>query len=357
MKMKAITNNTQGKRQMKSASRVTQKLIAERTGLSIATIDRALNNRGNVKPDTYRKIMEATKELNYTINKSASLLARKEEINIAVVLLVYPTFFWEQIEKSIWNAYSELRDFGLNIEIIRINDDPEESLATVQDILNSGKFDALALPAGPDAYIDVIDKSIDSGFPVCTFNIDSPSSKRLFYVGCNYSSAGKLAGELLCKLIGGSGKVALITDSWISFQSQQKISGFREVLTEFPNVKLIGPLKMERDNVQDSLSALEDELRFVDGIYVSNAELESIAELKLRVNKSAVLVGHDMNKGIYHHLNTGTVTATICQDPASQGYLTVKKLFNYLALKEEINIRENITKLEIVMKENAKFYI
>jgi LacI family transcriptional regulator len=342
---------------MKMGSKVTKKRIAEKTGLSISTIDRALNNRGHVKPETYRRIMEACRELNYEVNRSASLLSRKREISIAVVLLVYPKFFWEQVEKGIWNAYRELRDYGLSLEIIRVESDSETNVMKVQEVLESGTYDALALVASEDSYVEIIDRFIDTGFPICTFNIDAPASKRLFYVGCNYTNAGRLAGELLCKLIGEKGTVALITDSWTSFQAHQKITGFREALTEYPDVKMVGPLKMERNNAANSTAALEEDLKGVDGIYVSNAELESIAELKVRVNQSAVLIGHDINPGIYRQLQSGVITATICQDPVAQGYLTIKKMFNHLALNEDIDERENITKLEIVMKENAKFYV
>ncbi|MFD1676263.1 LacI family DNA-binding transcriptional regulator [Alicyclobacillus fodiniaquatilis] len=339
---------------MEKQSRVTKKLIAEQLGLSISTVDRALNQRGNVKPETYRKVLEAAQELDYLVNKSASFLSRKQAFSIAVVLLEYPTHFWDQVEKGAEDAHRELRDYGLHIEMIRINDDAAKNVETIRDIVQSGNFDAIALPAADDAYVDVIDQSIDGGFPVCTLNIDAPTSKRLFYVGCNYHNAGKLAGELLCKLIGRSGKVALVTDSWTSFQSQQKITGFREALIDYPAVKMVGPLKMERENLTDSLLAIEGELKSVDGIYVSNAELDRIAQLDL--NDSTVLIGHDMNRAIYRNLNQGVITAVICQDPVGQGYLAVKKMFNYLALNEEIDVQENITKLEIVIKENAKFY-
>jgi LacI family transcriptional regulator len=342
---------------MRKSSRITKKQIAEKTGLSISTVDRVLNNRGNVKPETYRRVVEAAKELQYVVNQSASLLSRGIQISIAVVLLEYPQFFWEQVEKGVYDAFSELRDYGLSGDVIRIQDEVEVAAATIEKIINSGKHDGLALPAGNDAYVDVIDRSIDSGFPIATLNIDSPTSKRLFYVGCNYHIAGRLAAELLCKLIGGSGKVTLVTDSWTSFQSHQKITGFREVLTKYPLVKMAGPLKMERGESAEALLALADELASVDGIYVSNAELETIAELKTRINPHAVLIGHDMNPKIYSLLNTGEVTATICQDPVAQGYIAVKTLFNHLALNKEIDVRENITKLEVVVKENARFYI
>lgn len=342
---------------MKKSSRVTQKLIAERTGLSIATVDRVLNNRGNVKPKTLKKVLEASKELDYSVNKSASLLSRKEDVSIAVVLLVYPEFFWRKIEESVWRAYKEFSDFGLHVEIFRITDDLESNLSTIKGIINSGQFQAMAIPAWQDAFVEIIDEATDKGFPICTFNMDAPMSKRLFYVGCDYTQAGRLAAEILCRLIKKDGELILFTDSVTSLQSQQKIAGFREGLSNFSNVKLKDLIKIDRDVPFEKLTSLGSALEGVAGIYVSNAELVKVATLKNQVNPEIVLVGHDINSEIIYQLSMGGITAVIGQDTHSQGYTAVKTLFDYLVLKKGIQKREHITKLEVILKENSKYYL
>ncbi len=343
---------------MRKTSRVTQKLIAERTGLSIATVDRALNDRGNVKPKTVQKVLEASRELDYSINKSASLLSRKEDISIAVVLLVYPEFFWKKIEDSILRAQEEFGDFGLHVEIFHISDnDLEASLTSVRKIIHSGKFKALAMPAWHDAFVSIIDEATDQGFPVCTYNLDAPMSKRLFYVGCDYTQAGKLAAELLCKLIGQEGELVLFTDSFTSLQSQQKIAGFREGLSRFPDVKLKDLIKIDRNVPFESLEQLDHILTGVSGIYVSNAELVSVNKLKNKINPQINIVGHDISSEIYEQLDTGAITGVIGQDTETQGYLAVKTLFNYLVLKKDLKQHAQITKLEVILKENAKYYL
>ncbi|WP_067932627.1 LacI family DNA-binding transcriptional regulator [Alicyclobacillus kakegawensis] len=342
---------------MKADSRVTKKQIAEQTGLSLSTIDRVLNNRGHVKPETYRRVMEACRELNYQVNRSASLLSRKRDIMIGVVLFTYPTFFWDQVERGVQKAYQELRDYGLQVEVMRIDNTPDVDVDRVQEVIDSGRFAGLALVASDDQFIGIIDRCIDTGFPVVTLNTDAPASKRLFYVGCNYTRAGRLAAELLCKFVGRKGKVTLITDSWTSFQSHQKIQGFREALAEYPHVRMVGPLKFELADAANTIQALADDLRNVDGIYVSSSELVRIAKLKQEINPDAVLIGHDMNPEIYAHLQSGTITAVICQDPEAQGYLTVTKLFHHIALSEDADGPEHITRLDVVVKENARFFI
>ncbi|SDW73014.1 LacI family transcriptional regulator [Alicyclobacillus hesperidum] len=340
---------------MSERKRITKREIAERLGLSISTVDRVLNGRGGVKPETYRRVMEAAEDLHYSVNKSASLLSKGREVTIGVVIHEYPSDFWVQIASGVEDAMVELRDFGLHVEWIRVSDADESSQKIILDRITSGKIDGLALPGGNLAYVDVIDGAIDAGVPVCTFNIDAPSSKRLFYVGCDYANAGRLAAELMAKLLRGQGKVALITDSWTSFQSQQKIIGFREELSYYPGVKLVGPLKMEPEDPNLSILNMENDLSTVDGIYVSNAEVHSFAMSPFASGK--VLIGHDMTPDVLQDLNRGAITAVICQNPRQQGYLPIKKLFGHIALGEEIKKTAYITQLEIVMRRNAEFYI
>jgi LacI family transcriptional regulator len=55
----------------------TIKDIAEISGFSIGTVDRALHNRGEINAQTKRKILEVAKTLGYETNYVASALSRK----------------------------------------------------------------------------------------------------------------------------------------------------------------------------------------------------------------------------------------------------------------------------------------
>ncbi|HZG15835.1 MAG TPA: LacI family DNA-binding transcriptional regulator [Candidatus Bathyarchaeia archaeon] len=345
---------------MNGQSKVTAKDIARELGLSIATVDRALNNRGNVKEDTYRKIMEKAKELNYVPNKSASLLSRKTEFSVVCIFPEYPQHFWEQVEPGIWSAYNDLRDYGLTVDIIRTpRIEFEQQIEIIQQTIDSGKYQALALaPNDANDVVDaVIDRAMEKGVSICTFNTDSPLSGRMFYVGSDYRDAGRLAADLLCKWIGESGNVLVVTET-TSFQMQQKITGFREVLLEYPDVNMLSPLKANYYE-SESYAGLLGDLDGVDGIYVASATLPSFAKyLDENVrDKRIVLIGHDLNQVSYEYLQRGVITATICQDPFMQGHMAVKTLFNHCVLGEPIKRKEHFTKLEIVTKENAKYYL
>lgn len=341
--------------------KITAKTIAEQLGLSIATVDRALNNRSGVSPKTLRKVLDKAKELNYKPNMSASLLSRKKQIIVAFVFPVYPEYFWKEIELGIMRSYQDLRDFGFEIEIIRTAKfDISEQIQVVEQIIHSGKYDGLVLSANDATpFIHVINSAIEKRFPIYTFNNDSPSSKRLSYVGADYQDAGRLAGELLYHFTHTSKKFALITDKMNTFQMQQKVLGFLEYMSQGNEMELLRPLKISNNDLNNSIMVLQEDLEHVDGIYVATGALADVAKgiEKMKLSNNPILIGHDMNKEIHHYLLNGVITASICQDPVYQGSLAVRKVFDHLMLGEPIKVVEDIVKLEIVTKGNVKYYL
>ena len=72
--------------------------------------------------------------------------------------------------------------------------------------------------------------------------------------------------------------------------------------------------------------------------------------------RSIVLVGYDLSPDIARLIRDGVVDATICQEPFNQGYYPVKILSDYLLENRVPPLPVITTKLEIVMKENLRYY-
>ncbi|MBU8791155.1 LacI family DNA-binding transcriptional regulator [Oceanobacillus caeni] len=340
--------------------KVTAKMIADQLGLSTSTVDRALHNRGSVSPKTLKKVIEKAKEMNYQPNQSASFLAKGKHILVAFVFPEYPNYFWEEIEMGINRALKDIQHYGFNIEIIKTPDSVAEQMKIVENIIESDDYNGLVFaPIDSTPFTNLIDKGVDKGFPVYTFNNDSPSSKRLFFVGADYLDSGRLAAELLDIFTNNPQKFAVITEEMSTFQMQQKIIGFREYMANRTTLDFVGPLKLNRYAFEKSISNLEKDLKNVDGIYVACGALSEVAKgiKKMDLKKKPILIGHDINKEIYQNIRQDVISATICQDPIYQGELITRIVFNHLMLEEKINTEQNIVKLEIVTKGNAKYYI
>jgi len=68
------------------STKATSSDVAYLAGVAQATVSRALNNSNQVSDATRKKIIKAAKELNYTVNKSASNLRSQQSKTIALLL-------------------------------------------------------------------------------------------------------------------------------------------------------------------------------------------------------------------------------------------------------------------------------
>lgn len=331
---------------MIAVTKTTAKTIAEKLGLSIATVDRALNNRGNVKKETYQRIMDMVEELGYKPNKLASVLSRKMNYKIAIIYPSFGQYFWDQVEVGLNKAIHELTDYGAEFTVFRMHEAELSAQTLIRNIMDQDQYHAIAIAAGEEPLDDVIREAMAKGITICTFNQDIQTSGRLFYVGVDYEQAGKLAAELTCKFVGKKGRVAVVGKN-DDLQTRTKNQGFLDAVEAYPDVEGIGPFTVEEFlNQTDS----------IDGVYVSTSDIFKVAEALSEQKRTPIIICHDLNHEIYQYLNTGVITAAITQEPFNQGYLVLTQLFGYLAFEEDIK-EHQIIKLEVVMKENAKYYV
>src|SRR5437867_413915 len=62
-----------------------------------------------------------------------------------------------------------------------------------------------------DFLTDTINRAVDAGIPVVTWDADAPKSKRMAFYGVDDKAAGRIMGEQAAQLLGGKGTVAIIT--------------------------------------------------------------------------------------------------------------------------------------------------
>jgi len=108
-------------------SRTTLKDVAQKVGVTPATVSMVLSNKKNISQKTRKKVLEAVKELNYYPNRTARNLVKGKTETIAVMAeFFYPQFFQQLlngIEHSISKTnfsithYSSLRREENNHEI------------------------------------------------------------------------------------------------------------------------------------------------------------------------------------------------------------------------------------------------
>ncbi len=91
-----------------------------------------------------------------------------------------------------------------------------------------------------DSLTQAINKAVDSGIPVMTFDSDSPDSKRFAFYGPDDVEMGKILMKKLAELIDNEGTIAILGGNQQAPNLQQRIKGVKEAAAELPNIKIIG---------------------------------------------------------------------------------------------------------------------
>jgi ribose transport system substrate-binding protein len=109
-----------------------------------------------------------------------------------------------------------------------VNSDIAEQARVVEDTISKG-VDAIGIscnePTGCEAPIN---KAVEAGVPVMTWDSDSPNSQRFTYLGVDNVEGGKAAAELLKEALPDGGKVALLTGVPGAANLEARITGFKE---------------------------------------------------------------------------------------------------------------------------------
>jgi len=209
--------------------------------------------------------------------------------------------------------------------------------------------------------VELVDEIAKSGKPVVTFNNDVISSRRLAHVGSNYRVGGRLAGEVLAKAI-KSGAVAVLRRSSSYFQNRERVTVFTEVIDSYEAIRMAGCFgeSTDYDSGYRNMKRLLESVPDLRGLFMLNNESDIITATCDAISDSGRkpfdVVTLDLPSAVAREITRGRITATVCQDPFSQGYDGVKILFKYLS--ENVVPTRSIysTRLDVFYRENLDNY-
>lgn len=134
------------------------KTIADKAGVSTATVSRVLNEYKGIREITRKKVLKVINEFDYEINAIAKSLKQKRTMTIGIVLGNVLSQFYSIIAKSVEDTASK---YGFSTILCNGDDDPAKELKYLK-VLKSNRVDGIILtPTGKNAaYVNNI---INSG--------------------------------------------------------------------------------------------------------------------------------------------------------------------------------------------------
>lgn len=341
--------------------------IAERAGVTIGTVDRALHNRGRISEATKEKILLIAKELDYKPNKIAQgLAAAGKSLKICFFLPNCNTNpFFKDVRDAAKKKAEELKTVGVEVTFF-----------TLSMRVSNGEADFFiegGIPSGMEGFdgmitigvkfaqleqcIDIMEKR---GRPVIFYNEKIEGRRHLAYVGCDYRQSGKLAAGL-CALAGSKeAQVCVFSEGLFEISVYiSRMDAFNdERERSYPRMKVLGYFLIgsSREENLDLAKKMFEAHPNVNVVYVPNPGDYDICEaVYLADTKGQVkIITNDIVEPGAGMVERGIIAATIGQEPEKQGALPLDIIFKYLAFGEEPKEKDICTALSIHIAQNIR---
>lgn len=304
-----------------SKRRATVHDVARQAKVSLATVDRVLNNRPGVRPATAKKVDDAVLALGFQRDLSASLLARARDLYVQFLIPGGSHDFMDSLA-GVADRRAEIAPAErMHIATTRLPPLDADALARALNALDPKRCDCVVVVAAEEpSVLAAVDAAARRGIVVMTLVSDLPGSSRRHFIGIDNVAAGRTAASLMGRFCPAGGEVALIAGSLHLRDHRERLEGFRATMAaEFPGVTLLGPIEGhdERGETQALVAGLIARHPHLAGIYnlgAGNAGLVAALEASHRAGAIRV-IAHELTAPTRNGLRSGAIDVVLDQNP------------------------------------------
>ncbi|MGZ8882219.1 MAG: LacI family DNA-binding transcriptional regulator [Nitrososphaeraceae archaeon] len=269
------------------------KVIAEKAGVSTATVSRVLSGFPGVREKTKKKVMKITSELNYEVDGIARSLRQKKTFKIGVIVGNVLSQFYTVLAKSIEDIANK---YGYSVILCNGDDDPEKELNYLK-VLRSSRVDGIIIvPTGKN--VGYINNLLQSNIKIVLVD------RLIEGVDCdavlvdNEKGAYTAVKYLIDK---GYKKIAIIDGLIDTTTGKERLKGYLRALNENNIPRNDDFIKIKdfkkRSGIVFANELLENKNK-PEAIFVANLELTlgailSIKSLGLKIPDDIAVIGFD----------------------------------------------------------------
>lgn len=338
--------------------RTTTKDLAKAAGVSLATVDRVLNDRSSVSAKSRAKVLEAIEQTGFVRNSAAGNLARGRDFQFRFVLPKEG----DQYLRALLAQIQELND-SLAPEMIAVDShqvsirDPHAFAQYLSD-LTPGEVDGVAVMAPESPPVrDALTRLTERGIQVVQFLSGQENIDQFDFVGVDNFAAGSTAGRLMGRFLPNSaGKVMVISETMQALDSIQRRLGFDQIIGQhFLNLTVLPSLETYANELRAEriIERQFEQNSDIVGVYVLSPEaripLESVSRFR-ELNKLNIIV-HERTEFSEHYLSNSKIDAIIAQNPGhavtSALHLMRSRIEKRAPFSKQVDMR-----IEILLQDN-----
>jgi LacI family transcriptional regulator len=274
------------------------KEIARQAGVGPATVDRVLNDRNHVSPQTRLRVTAAIAELTA---QEGQLAARGRRLFFDFVVEA-PSRFSREIKAA---AEAVLPTIGTAVCRSRFIQqeimEEDEVVAALKRILKRGSHGVCLKARDTSKIREAVNALVEAKIPVVTYVTDIAGTDRLTYVGLDNAGAGRTAAYLIAKTVGDVSGTVLATRSHERFLGEEiRETAFEETLAKrCPQLRV---LKLQGGSgvgfeTSKILSRAIDGISDLNAVYSMGGGNRSILDTLEHFGlKPSVYVAHDLDQ-------------------------------------------------------------
>ena len=316
-----------------ASQRLTIRQIADLAGVSIATVSRVLNGRGDVSDETRDFVSQVIRENGYTANRNArGLSAGRTGLVGILVPLVYPAYF----SAILAGAAEALSAENLQIVLSPTGHEHDREVSVLDRL--HGLTDG-ALIILPEESSEELERLLDRGYRFVVLDPLMPLDERIPSVSAAHTSGADQAMRHLLEL--GHRRIAQITGprGWVATEDRRR--GYRAALAaagilpdpaleveaepEIPTGRVAADYLLDLPEPPTAIFAFNDNIA-IGAIQAARAR-------GLRVPEDLSIVGFD---DVEHATIVTPALTTVRQPLAEMGRTAVSLLMRLLLERQRV---------------------
>jgi ribose transport system substrate-binding protein len=230
--------------------------------------------------------------------------------------------------------------YGLTIRIdwrTPNEEDAQKQADAIEQLVLAGAAGISVSVSDANKLTDAINRAVDRGVPVATFDSDAPASKRFVTYGIDDVLCGAQTMDELAKLMNGRGVVAILAGNQNAPNLQRRVQGARDAAKKYPGIT-IRETYYHKETPQDAAAKVEQVMQANPDItgwaMIGGWPLFTENALKWRPG-TVKCVSVDALPAQLAYIRSGHVPVLLAQQVYEWGHRTVELLVEKIVNKKD----------------------
>lgn len=234
-------------------------------------------------------------------------------------------------------------------------EDAQKQAEAIEQLVLAGAEGLAVSCSDANKLTDAINRAVDNGVPVATFDSDAPASKRFVTYGVDDIDCGKQTMAELAKVMKGKGVVAILAGNQNAPNLQKRVQGAKEEAKKYPGIT-IRDTYYHKETPQDAAAKVEQVMQANPDItgwaMIGGWPLFTENALKWQPGTVAC-VAVDALPAQLAYIRSGHVPVLLAQQCYQWGHRSVELLIEKIVQKKNPPAVKEVSALIPVTKDNV----